>query len=133
MPLPWIKMWLADLDEPKLTRLSLSERGAWWGIYQLAGKCDADGKIISGGEGLNIDEIADALHIKTAEDRKSLESMIAKMERRGALKWNQEALIIVDYEERQRIPPSSRPEAVAERVRRHREKKKGQYDKLVHR
>jgi len=128
MPLPWMKMWLADLDDPNLTRLSLAERGAWWGIYQLASKCDAGGKIISGGEGLGIDEIADALHIKTAEDRKSLESMIAKMERRGALKWNQEALTIVDYEKQQRRPPSARPEAVAERVRRYREKQKDKYD-----
>jgi len=133
MPLPWIKHWLEALDDPKLVRLPLAERGAWWGILELAGKCDAGGKIISGGEGLDIDEIADALHIKTAEDRKSLESMIAKMEHRGSLKWNQGALTVVHWEKRQRIPPSSRPEAVAERVRRHREKKKGKYDKLVHR
>lgn len=133
MPLPWIKMWLEALDDPKLIRLSLAERGAWWGILQLAGKCDAGGKIVSGGEGLDIDEIADALHIKTAEDRKSLESMIAKMERRGALKWNQGALTVVHWEERQRIPPSSRPEAVAERVRRHREREKGKFDHMIRR
>lgn len=123
MPLPWIKMWLEALDDPKLTRMSLAERGAWWGILKLADKCDAGGKIISGGTGLEMDEIADALHIKTAEDRQSLESMIVKMEKRGSLLWNENhVLTVVHYEERQRIPPSSRPEAVAERVRRHRER-----------
>ncbi|MBA7631346.1 hypothetical protein ES703_38877 [subsurface metagenome] len=127
MPLPWIKMWLEALDDPKLTRMSLAERGAWWGILKLAGKCNAGGKLVSGGEGLGIDDIADALHIKNAEDRQSLESMIAKMEKRGSLKWNENhVLTVVHYEERQRIPPSSRPEAVAERVRLHRERQQRQ-------
>lgn len=125
MPLPWIKLWLESLDDPKLTRLSLAERGAWWGLMGLAGKCEAGGKITSGGQGLDIDEIADALHIKAGEDRQALESMIAKMEKRGSLQWNEgHTLMVVHYEERQRIPPSARPEAVAERVRKHREHRK---------
>jgi len=119
MPLPWIKLWLESLDDPKLTRLSLAERGAWWGILGLAGK------IVSGGSGLDIDEIADALHIKTGEDQKALESMIAKMEQRGSLLWNEgHTLTVVHWEERQRIPSSARPESVAERVRRYRERRK---------
>ena len=124
MPLPWMKMWLEALDDPKLTRLSLAERGAWWGILKLAGKCDAGGKILSGGQGLDMDEISDALHIKTSDDRQALESMIAKMGKRGSLRWNESVLIIIHYEERQRIPPSAHPEAVAERVRRYRERKR---------
>lgn len=125
MPLPWIKMWLEALDDPKLTRLSLAERGAWWGILALAGKCNAEGKILSGGAGLDMDEIADALHIKTDEDRQALESMIAKMVDRGSLGWNEHTLTVAHWEERQRIPPSLRPEMVAERVRRYRERRKG--------
>ena len=125
MPLPWIKMWLEALDDPKLTRLTLAERGAWWELLQLAGKCDAGGKILSGGEGLDIEEIVDALHIKTAADRQSLESMLAKMEERGSLMWNEgHKLTVIHWEERQRIPPSARPEAIADRVRRHREGRK---------
>lgn len=124
MPLLWNKMWLEALDDPKLTRLSLAERGAWWGLLKLAGKCAADGKIVSGGLALDIDEIADALHIKTSDDRQALDSMITKMEKRGSLRWNDNILFVVHYEERQRIPPSARPEAVAERVRRHRERAK---------
>jgi len=124
VPLPWIKMWLEALDDPKLTRLTLAERGAWWGVLKLAGKCDAGGKIISGGQGLDIDEIGEALHIKTGEDRQSLESMIDKMEKRHSLLWNEGALTVIHWEERQRIPPSSRPEAIAERVRLHRERQK---------
>ena len=124
MPLPWIKMWLEALDDPKLTRLSLAERGAWWGILKLAGKCEAGGKLVSGGAGLDIDEISDALHIKTADDRQALESMIAKMEERGSLIWNGDVLTVVHYEERQKIPPSSRPEAVAERVRQFRDRQR---------
>jgi len=129
MALPWIKMWVEALDDPKLTRLSLAERGAWWGILKLARKCDAEGKIVSGNEGLSVDEIAEALHIRTGEDRQSLESMIAKMGKRGSLKWNDNILVIVHWEERQRIPPSARPEAVAKRVQRYREKQKGEAPK----
>ena len=125
MPLPWIKLWLESLDDPKLIRLSLAERGAWDGVLMLAGRCEAKGKIVSGGQGLDIDEIADALHIKTDNDRQALESMIEKMGKRGSLKWNEGALTIVHWEDRQRIPPSAQPQAVAERVRRHREKQKG--------
>lgn len=123
MPLPWIKMWLEGLDDPKLTRLSLAERGAWWGLLKLAGRCQAGGRIVSGDAGLEMDEIADALHIKTDDDRQALESMLAKMEKRGSLVWNDQVLLVVHYEERQRIPPSAQPEAVAERVRRYRGRK----------
>ncbi|MBA7681608.1 hypothetical protein ES703_89948 [subsurface metagenome] len=125
MPLPWIKLWIEALENPKLIRLSLAERGAWWGILKLAGKCAAGGKIVSGGAGLDMDEITDALHIKTAEDRQSLESMIAKMEKRGSLIWDEgHVLTVVHYVERQRISPSAQREAVAERVRLHRGRRK---------
>jgi len=123
----WIKMWLEALDDLKLIRLSLAERGAWWALLKLAGKCNADGKIISGGLGLGIEDICDALHIKTGEDRSSVESMIKKMEERGSLKWNGSVLTVVHYEERQRKPPSAQPEAVAARVRQFRDRhKKGE-------
>ena len=125
MPLPWIKMWVEALDDTKLTRMSLAERGAWWGVLKLLRKCEAGDKLIVGGRGLDIDEIADALHIKTEPDRQALESMIDKMEKLGSLKWNHRALTVINWEERQRIPPSSQPAAVAERVRNFRERKKG--------
>jgi len=125
MPFPWIKLWLEGLDDPKLTRLSLAERGGWWELLMLAGKCEADGKILSGNQALDMDEIADALHIKTSEDRLALESMITKMEKRRSLEWNEgHILTIVNWEKRQRLPPSAYREAVAERVRRYRGRRK---------
>ena len=124
MPLPWMKMWLEALDDPKLTRLSLAERGAWWSLLQLAGKCDAGGKLLSGGQGLDAKEISDALHIKTNEDHQALDSMLAKMENRGSLSWNAKVLTVVHWQERQRIPPSAHPDRVADRVRRYREGKR---------
>lgn len=129
MPLPWIKMWLEALDDPKLTRLSLAERGAWWSLLELAGRCDSKGKIISGGLGLDMDEIADALHIKTEEDRQAVESMIDKMESRGSLSWNNKHILsVINWEERQKIPPSARRDNVAERVRKYRERQKAEKD-----
>ncbi|MBA7597913.1 hypothetical protein ES703_04921 [subsurface metagenome] len=134
MPLPWMKMWIEALDDPKLTRLSLAERGAWWGLLNLAGKCetgDKSGKIQSGGQGLDIDEIVDALHIKNSKDRQALESMIAKMEKRGSLVWNGDVLTVVHWEKRQKISPSARPDAVAERVRQHREREREKKHKPI--
>ncbi|MBA7624740.1 hypothetical protein ES703_32152 [subsurface metagenome] len=131
MALPWLKMWIEGLDDPKLIRLTLAERGAWWGLLKLAGKCNSGGKIISGGLGLDMDEIADALHIKTDDDRQALESMIAKMEKRGSLTWNKNhTLTVVHFEERQRVPPSSRPESIAQRVRLHRERQQKQQEEI---
>ncbi len=125
MPLPWIKMWIEGLDDPKLTRMSLAERGAWWDLLKLAAKCEAGGRIVSGGIGLELDEIADSLHIKTADERQALESMIVKMAERGSLMWNEgHTLVVVNYEKRQMVPPSSRPEAIAKRQRTFRERKK---------
>jgi len=131
MPLPWAKMWLEALDDPKLTRLSLAEKGAWWGLLQLAGKCEAGGKIISGGHGLTMDEIADALHIKTAEDRQSLESMITKMEQRNSLSWNSNGLLVIHWVDRNKRAASASPEAVAARVRNYRDKQKQDPDKYI--
>lgn len=124
MALPWLKMWIESLDDPKLTRLSLAERGAFWGLLALAGKLGTGGKLVSSNQGLDMDEIADALHIKSPEDRQALESMIVKLEKRGSLKWNGDVLVIVHWEERQRKPPSAAPAAVAQRVRDYRERRK---------
>lgn len=131
MPLPWLKMWTEALDDAKLTRMSLAERGAWWGLMKLARKLDPEGKntgrLETGGQGLNMEELVDALHIKSAGDRQALESMIKKMEDRGSLKWNGAVLTMVNFGKRQKVPQSSTPEAIAERVRlyRDRQKKKG--------
>lgn len=128
MALPWAKMWVEALDDSKLTRMGLAERGAWWGLIKLARKLDPEGKnsgkIETGGQGLDLEEIADALHIKSDSDRHAFESMISKMESRGSLKWNGRVLTIVHFEQRQKVPKSSTPEAIADRVRRFRDKKR---------
>ncbi len=121
--LPWMKMWIEALDDSKLTRLSLAERGAWWGLLQLAHRCEAGGKVVSGGQAMTMEEITDALHIKNGEDRESLRSMIEKMQARGSLVWNGETLFVIHLDERQTIPPSAERSAVAERVRQHRARK----------
>jgi hypothetical protein len=125
-PLPWIKYWLDSLHNPKLIRLSLAERGAWWGLLGLAGELggyDSDGALVAGGQPLTLDEIAESLHIKQA-DRPHLDSMVEKMVYGGSLAWNGNTLYVVNWDERQHIPTSDRPEAVKERVRLCRERQK---------
>lgn len=122
--MPWLKLWIESLHDPKLTRLTLAERGAWWCLVILAQECDAGGKIISGNHALDVDEIADAVHVKTGDDRLALESMLAKMEERGSLRQNSGVLMVVNLTKRQGQRLSERREAVSERVRRHRERQK---------
>jgi len=122
-PLPWIKLWLDSLHNRKLIRLSLAERGAWWGLLSLAGELGAGGALTAGGQPLTLDEMADSMHISQA-DRPHLDSMVEKMVRGGSLAWNGNALYVANWEERQRIAPSDRPEAVRERVRLYRERQK---------
>jgi len=121
-------MWVEGLDDPKLTRLSLAERGAWWGLIKLARKLDPEGKntgrIETGGQGLDLEEITDSLHIKTDADKQALESMIRKMKDRGSIKWNGSVLILVHFGDRQKVPRSITPEDVTARVRRYRDRQK---------
>lgn len=125
MALFWIKLWLESLDDPKLTKLSLAERGAWWGLLSLAGKCNAGGKLETGGEALDMNDIADALHIRTPEEIQALHSMVSKLLQRGALSQNENHILtIVHWGDRQKVPKSSTPEAIADRVKRFRDKQR---------
>ncbi|GAJ12860.1 unnamed protein product, partial [marine sediment metagenome] len=58
----------------------------------------------------------------TKPDRKVFDSMIEKMTDQGSLHWNSNALVVTHFAERQAKTSSETPEAIRDRVRRHREK-----------
>jgi len=121
---PWLKMWVEWVDDPKMLSLSLAEQGAWWRLCTLAKKCAADGFLVKGrGAPLSLEEIADAIRITAKADRKVFDSMTEKMIDLGSLHWNSKALVVTHFAERQAKTASETHEAVAERVRRFRERK----------
>lgn len=127
----WLKMWIEWIHDPKMLKLTWAERGMWWALLSLAGECGAGGKLItSAGEAMSLETIERCLHIRKPE-AKPLISMIEKMENMGSLHWNADILTISHWEDRQITFPSERPEAVRDRVRRHRERKATGNDKLV--
>jgi len=120
---PWLKMWVEWVDDPKMLSLSLAEQGAWWRLCTLAKKCAGDGFLVKGrGTPLSLDEVADAIRIKTKADRRVFDSMVEKMTDQGSLHWSSNALVITHFAERQAKTTSETPEAVRERVRRYRER-----------
>ncbi len=121
---PWLKMWVEWVDDPKMLSLSLAEQGAWWRLCTLAKKCAADGFLVKGrGAPLSLDQIADAIRIRTKVDRGVFMSMVTKMTDLGSLHWSSDlALVITNFAARQARTTSETPEAVRDRVRRHRER-----------
>ena len=121
---PWLKMWVEWVDDPKMLSLSLAEQGAWWRLCTLAKKCAADGFLVKGrGVPLSLDQITDAIRIKTKADRMVFDRMIQKMIDQGSLHWDHNVLVVTHFADRQAKRASETPEAVAERVRRYRERK----------
>ncbi len=120
---PWLKLWTEWIDDPKILRLTLAERGAWVLILSLAQKCDAGGSLVtSSGSSLTLDEIMEALHVATPDDVLAFINMVSKMQNEQSLVWNDNTLQVIHFAERQELVPSETPEAVRERQRRHREK-----------
>jgi hypothetical protein len=63
----------------------------------------------------------DAMHIKSIQDVRAYDSMLAKRLKQGALSWEDEVLLVTNYHEEQEIAPSDTKQSVKDRVRRYRE------------
>jgi hypothetical protein len=66
--LPWIKMPVSYLDNPRLGVLPEQDQARWFKLYLLAGQCDADGVIT-----YTLEEIAFKLRISTDELQRTLD------------------------------------------------------------
>lgn len=125
MSKPWLKLWVEWLHDPKITALSLAERGAWASILTLAQECDAEGYLVMGnGSPMTLDDIARSLHLTKRKEIQELSSMLTKMQAVGSVLWNSQALLIKNFEERQNTAPSDTKEAARERKRKQRQKER---------
>ncbi len=120
---PWLKLWTEWIDDPKILRLTLAERGAWVLILSLAQKCDAEGSLVtSSGSPLTLDEIMEALHIATPDEVQAFMTMVSKMQNENSLAKSGSTLHVTHFTERQELPASGTTEAVRERVRLYRKR-----------
>lgn len=122
---PWLKMWVSWLNDPNIGQLGFAQKGAWWSLYTLAHTCGADGRLVNNnGRGLTIDELHKALHMGDPGDARIFSTMITKMLDAGSLVWDNDTLVITHYAQDQKATPTSTKEAVAERVRKYRERQR---------
>ena len=106
-PLPWIKLWFDMIGDPKMSRLSIAERGCWTGILLLAGQSPIRGKLmLTETQPMSIQDIEMALKLNRREVV-VLKSCISKMIDLNSLRWNDNnSLEVIHFKERQEVYPS---------------------------
>jgi len=105
--LPWIKLWVDILSDPKMARLSVAERGCWDGILLLAQQSPIRGKLmLTDTQPMTMKDIAKAQRL-TSRETGVLKSCISKMTELGSIRSNNNgALEITHFIERQEKYPS---------------------------
>ena len=112
----WVKLYTEINRDPKMLRLTWAQRGIWCALLALAGEIDdEDG---DGPTGL-LGSPEDVALLIRCDDQEFAEA-IAAFEARGMVQRRGGLLYLPHFAERQKRKPSSRPDMVAERVRRHR-------------
>ena len=105
--LPWIKLWFEMLGDPKMTRLTLAERGCWHEILLLAGQSPIRGKLmLTETEPMTFEDVAKALRL-TPDEFAVLQSCVEKLVKVNSLNWNEHnCLEVTHFTERQEKYPS---------------------------
>jgi hypothetical protein len=124
-PKPWLKMWASWQHDTNLLKLTDAEVGLWWRLYTLAHDCSRDGRLLDEYEKpLDRQAILNAIHVKTITSTRSYDSMIAKRLKQGAIQYDGETLVIINYVAEQSLVASDTPDAIRDRVTRYRQRKK---------
>lgn len=114
----WIKLYTEALDDPKLHRLSDAEYRAYFNLLMVAGIVDRDGAVGT------LPEIAFRLRMPPSRAKQILDQICAKGIEISS--GSTEIYSISAFSQRQQRPPSANPEAVADRVARHRAAKQAE-------
>lgn len=115
----WVKLYTEINRDPKMLRLTWAQRGIWSALLALAGEIDDQNEQGPTGYVGPVDDAALLLRCDDAEFAEAVEAF----EERGMVRLEDDALYLTRYADRQKRAPSSRREAVAERVKRHRRRK----------
>jgi DnaD/phage-associated family protein len=115
----WVKLYTEINRDPKMLRLTWAHRGIWSALLALAGEIDDQDEEGPTGYVGPMDDAALLLRCDDAEFAEAVEAF----EERGMVRVEEGILYLTRYADRQKRAPSSRREAVAERVKRHRRRK----------
>jgi hypothetical protein len=100
--LPWIKLYVELLFEPKLFGLSDAQRWRFVQLLLLAGYLDAEGYLVSSGKALDTEVLAWLLHCEVDALRDDLQALVGA--RLIVLDEAQEAWLIPSFAGRQSRP-----------------------------
>ena len=119
--LPWIKLYIEIIDDPKLHRLTDAQKWRFVQLLALAGENDAEGYLSSSGKPLNPEDIAWRLRSDLAKLQDDLHAL-AQAEL-VVLDEAQEAWLIPSFAKRQERPDDEKRRYWREKKRRQRAKR----------
>ncbi len=117
--MPWVKLWLDFLDDPKIGMLPDSAQLFFVKLMALAGESDAEGYLVNGEAPLSEKQIA--WRFRISEDAAHL--AIEELEALGIVAWDEGYLLIVNFSKRQGRSQQQKREQWVERQQRSRSKK----------
>lgn len=116
----WVKLYTEILDDPDIGSLTWAQRGLFLALLALAGKLDTrDGDDMETGRLDTLERTA--WHLRCGADE--LSEAVGAFSERGFIDERDGMLYLTHYPDRQAHSPSEDRNAVAERVKRHRERK----------
>lgn len=123
MGLPWIRLYTEMLNDPKLKRLTAAEKWIWVGLLLMGGaSCERGTLLICEGVPYTTQDLMSQLDLDINETD-ILEPALNKFQQLRMIETDPDGTIyILNFDKRQYDKPSNRPEAVNERVKRHRNK-----------
>lgn len=125
--MPWLKLYTEIRTDPKMQALSDAEFRVWINLLCLAAESKVRG-VICIDQGIPYPDEALARAMYTDPD--TLKGALAKFIKLRMVEIDDDGIIyLINFDARQYDKPSDRPEAVAERVRRHRAKAKAEAER----
>ena len=95
--MPWVKIYTEILDDVKLSRLSDEQKWRFIQLILLAAECDAEGALVTGDTSMTHAEVSWRLRC----DTKTLSQDIEKLADQGLVYYEDDALIVAKFSDRQ--------------------------------
>jgi hypothetical protein len=112
----WVKLWIEMLHDPKVISLDDEQHRFWINCLLMAGSVEKSGALGTA------EDIACVVRKPIGATRR----LLGVLQRAGMVTALHSVWMITNFAKRQHRPPSDRPEAIRDRVRQHRERKRAE-------